>query len=371
MKNSIYILTIFLLGFGVLGCKKTGEDSGVSVTAAVPTVTTNDATNINGTSATVGGNVTGDGGSIVKESGICYSTVANVDTSKNKTPKITISGNFNVTLSNLSLLTRYYYRAYAINEKGLVYGAEKSFFVPVNGFSSSSQVAAANIAAYWAFNGGYVDSVSSTAGTPVHATSISFVAGKIGQAVQVASPGYINSNITNTIAGLSSFTMVCWIQQPASLSSGPTTYFPFSLNKAGYSWEQTKFFMLFNNADNASNSYGKVCVMDQWFDAGQVWPKMLDGNWHQMAISFNATTGALRVYVDGNVISQSNTTTFSPQANFSGADSFTLGGPDDNAHTANGWMNSLSGNLDEFKVFNKVLSVSEIQSLYALQSHGL
>jgi len=305
------------------------------------------------------------------ESGICYSTAPGVDTSKNKTAKYVISGNYSVTLNNLALLTRYYYRAYAINDKGLVYGAEKSFFVPVNGYSSSSQVAAANIAAYWAFNGGYVDSVSSVAGTPNHASSISFVAGKIGQAVQVASPGYINSNITSTIAGLSSFTMVCWIQQPSSLSGGPSTYFPFSLNKAGYSWEQTKFFMLFNNSDNASNSYGKVCLMDQWFDAGQVWPRMLDGGWHQMTITYNATNGALRVYVDGTVLPQSNSTTFSPQANFSGADSFTLGGPDDNAHTANGWMNSLSGNLDEFKVFNKVLSLSEIQSLYALQSHGL
>mgnify|MGYP001547432801 FL=1 len=269
------------------------------------------------------------------------------------------------------MLTKYYYRAYAINEKGITYGDEKSFFVPVNGYSSSSQVAASNLVAYWAFNGGYVDSVSHVAGTPNHPTAISFVTGKIGQAVQIASPGYINSNVTSTIANLGSFTMACWIQQPASLSSGPTTYLPFSLNQSGYSWEQTKFFMLFNNADNASNSYGKVCLMDQWFDAGQVWPRMLDGNWHQMVISYDGTSGALRVYVDGALISQSSTTAFAAQSNFGTADSFTLGGPDDNANTANGWMNSLSGNLDEFKVFNKVLSLSEIQSLYALQSHGL
>src|SRR5258708_6201118 len=175
MKNSIYILAISLISLGMLSCKKTGSDSGVAVAATSPAITTADATNINGVNAIVGGNITSDGGSIVMESGICYSTVAGVDTSKNKTPKYTISGNFSVALSNLSLLTRYYYRAYAINEKGLVYGAEKSFFVPVNGYSSSSQVAAANVAAYWAFNGGYVDSVSLVAGTAVHASSVSFV----------------------------------------------------------------------------------------------------------------------------------------------------------------------------------------------------
>lgn len=371
MKHIIYIPTIFLLGFAILSCKKTGSGSGIQVTPALSTVTTTTATNINGTNATVGGNITNDGGSIVTEAGICYSTAIGVDTSKNKTPNYTISGNFSVTLKNLSLLTTYYYKSYAINEKGITYGEEKSFFVPVNGYSFSSQVGAANLAAYWAFNGGYVDSVSSTAGTPNHTSAISFVQGKIGQAVQVASPGYINSNVTSTIANLKSFTMVCWIMQPSSLASGPTTYMPFSLNQAGYSWEQTKFFMLFDRPDNASNSYGKICLMDQWFDQGQVWPRMLDGNWHQMAISYDGNTGALRVYIDGTLLSQSSTAAFAPQTNFGSADSFTLGGPNDATNTANGWMNSLSGNLDEFRVFNKTLTTDEIQSLYALQSHGL
>jgi hypothetical protein len=371
MKNRIYIAAIFSMFFATQGCKKTGSDSGININPALPAVTTADATGITGTNATLGGNITNDGGSIVTEAGICYSTTSGVDTSKNRTPNYTISGNFSVPLTNLSLLTTYYYRAYAINQKGIIYGTEKSFFVPVNGYNKSSQVAAANLAAYWAFNGGYSDSVSHTAGTPNHASAISFVTGKIGQAVQIASPGYINSNITSTIANLKSFTMVCWIKQPASLATGPTTYMPFSLNQAGYSWEQTKFFMLFNNGDNASNSYGKICLMDQWFDQGQVWPRMLDGNWHQMAISYDGVIGALRVYIDGVLLSQSSTASFAPQANFGSADSFTLGGPSDATNAANGWMNSLSGILDEFRVFNKTLTLSEIQSLYALQSHGL
>lgn len=370
MKYSIYILATIIL-LGAVSCKKIGADTGVNVNAAAPTVSTADASNINGTNATIGGNVTSDGGSMVMEAGIVYSTSPNVDTSKNKTPNYTISGPFTVNLSNLSLLTKYYYRAYAINDKGITYGQEKSFFVPVNGYNASSEVAASSLVGYWAFNDSYIDSVSDVVGTPVHTSAVSFVQGQIGKAVQVASPGYVNTNVTSTIANLKSFTMVCWIQQPASLASGPTTYMPFSLNKAGYSWEQTKFFMLFNNADNAANSFGKIGMMDQWFDKGQVWPRMLDGNWHQMVISYDGDTGDLRVYIDGSLLSQSSTASFNPQANFGDADSFTLGGPDDNAHTANGWMNSLSGNLDEFRVFNKVLTVNEIQSLYALQSHGL
>ncbi len=90
-----------------------------------------------------------------------------------------------------------------------------------------------------------------------------------------------------------------------------------------------------------------------------------------MAISYDGTGGAIRVYVDGALMSQSRTSSFNPQTNFAGADSFTLGGVDDNTNTANGWMNSLSGDLDEFKIFNKVLTADEVNALYALQSHGL
>jgi hypothetical protein len=371
MKYSIYILTTIVIGFGMVSCKKIGADTGIKVNAAAPTITTADATNINSTNATIGGNITSDGGSMVKEAGVVYSTAPAPDTSKSRVKNYTISGSYSVPLSNLSLLTKYYYRAYAINEKGITYGAEKSFFVPVNGYSNSSQVASASLVAYWAFNGSYIDSVSKVVGTAVNAAGVSFVTGEVGQAVQVKNRGYINSNVTNTIANLKSFTMVCWIQQPTSLAGSPTTFMPFSLDAAGYSWEQTKFFMLFDQPDNATNSLGKIGLMDQWFDKGKVWPRMLDGNWHQMALSFDGDTGAFRVYIDGVLLPQSSTASFNPQANFGAADSFTLGGPNDATNTANGWMNSLSGNLDEFRVFNKVLSADEIMSLYALQSHGL
>lgn len=370
MKHSIYISALIILGVGFISCKKIGADTGIKVSPAAPAVTTTDATGITGTNATVGGNITSDGGSMVTEAGVVYSTSPNVDTTKTRVRNYTISGNYTVGLTNLSLLTTYYYKAYVINEKGLVYGAEKSFFVPIAGYSNSSQVAAASLVAYWAFNGGYIDSVSKTVGTPVNSSGISFVTGKMGQAVQVKDRGYINSNVTNTIANLKSFTIACWIQQPTSLAGSPTTFMPFSLNAAGYSWEATKLFMLFDQPDDASHTLGKVCLMDQWFDKGKVWPKMLDGNWHQMTITYDGTSGAMRIYVDGVVLPQSTSFSVNPQANFGTADSFTLGGPNDATNTANGWMNALSGNLDEFRVFNKVLTSDEVLILYTLQNKG-
>lgn len=370
MKNIFLIIMIFPVCFTIFSCKKTDSGTGIKVTPVAPAVTTNDTSNTNGNNVSIGGDITSDGGSIVTEAGICYSTTSGVDTSKNKIPVYPISGNYSIVLKGLQLLTTYYYKAYAINEKGITYGVEKSFMLPVPGYSSSSEVAAANLIAYWAFEGGYVDSVSGTAGTPNHASALSFVPGQKGQAVEVASPGYINSNIGNTVAGLQNFTYVLWIKHPANVDPDGShfTYFPFSLNAAGFSWENTKFFVLFNNKDNATNSYGKVELNDQWFDIGQKWPLMLDGNWHQLAVSFNGSSGLLSVYVDGSLV---GTSSFKAQTNFGTVTSFTLGGPDDFANTNNGWMNSLSGDLDEFKIFNKELSSDEIRDLYTLQSHGL
>ncbi|MEO5651080.1 MAG: LamG domain-containing protein [Ginsengibacter sp.] len=370
MKSIFLIMMILPVCFTISSCKKTDSGTGINVTAVAPVVTTNDAANINGNNVSIGGNITNDGGSIVTEAGICYNTAAGVDTSKNRMPTYPISGNYSIGLKGLKLLTPYYYKAYAINEKGITYGAEKTFTLPVPGYSSSSQVAAANLIAYWAFEGGYVDSVSRTAGTPNHSSALSFVTGQRGQAVQVASPGYINSNIGNTVAGLQNFSYVLWIKHPSTLDPAGShfTYFPFSLNAVGFSWENTKFFMLFNNKDDAANSYGKVGLNDQWFDIGQKWPKMLDGNWHQLTVSFSGTTGTLKIYVDGSWV---GTSSLKPQTNFGTVSSFTLGGPDDFTNTANGWMNSLSGDLDEFKIFSKELSSDEIRDLYTLQSHNL
>lgn len=371
MKNILLIIMVFsIVCFTVASCKKTDSDTGIKITPVAPTVTTNDTSNTNGSNVTIGGDITADGGSIVTEAGICYSTTSGVDTSKNRIPAYPISGNYSIPLKGLQLLTPYYYKAYAINEKGITYGEEKSFMLPVPGYSSSSEVAAANVVAYWAFDGNYLDSVSETAGTPNHPSALSFVNGLRGKAVEVVSPGYINSNVGNTIAGLKDFTYALWIKHPSDIDPDGShfTYFPFSLNDAGFSWENTKFFVLFNNKDNATNSYGKVGLNDQWFDIGQKWPRMLDGNWHQLIVSFSGANGSLKVYVDGALI---GTATFNTQADFGSVDSFTLGGPDDFANSANGWMNSLNGDLDEFRIYNRELSTQEILYLYTLQSHGM
>src|SRR5262245_35184387 len=66
----------------------------------------------------------------------------------------------------------------------------KSYAPPLNigGYTSSKEIAPANLVAYWAFNGSYIDSVSGTSGTN---TGTTFSAGIKGQALKGALNSYV------------------------------------------------------------------------------------------------------------------------------------------------------------------------------------
>ncbi len=111
-----------------------GADSTftTNASAVAPTVLRTSATNVQAYGATVGGNITSDGGSAVTASGIVYSTTPNptlfgtgvVDSTT--TPVVTL-GTFSITTAGLVHSTKYYYRAYATNSIGTAYSAQDSF----------------------------------------------------------------------------------------------------------------------------------------------------------------------------------------------------------------------------------------------------
>ncbi len=103
----------------------------------IPTVTTNNVSDITTTTATCGGNVTSDGGSTVTSRGVCWSTSHN--------PILNLyymtsdgygTGEYVSNITGLQPNTTYYVRAYASNSQGTAYGSEVSFTTQ----SSGSQV---------------------------------------------------------------------------------------------------------------------------------------------------------------------------------------------------------------------------------------
>lgn len=371
MKHSIYISALIILGVGFFSCKKIGADTGIQVNAVAPAVTTTDATGITGTNATIGGNITNDGGSIIKEAGIAYSTTAGVDTSKNRTPNYTISGNFSVTLKNLSLLTRYYYRAYAINEKGITYGEEKSFFVPVNGYTASSQVAATNSVGYWGFDGSLIDSVSSQSGT---STNTSFGTGIKKQGLQTGSNGYVLFTPGTSITGLTSYTISYWVNAPVNANGIAGTV---NLSHNSNFWGNIDQFFENGSAANAAkfrihvtNSNGK----EHWISKDGV-PNVFD-KWTQVTTSFDGATKTFKLYVNGTEIVSEVDAAFG-NLSFANVGKLVFGTVQfmttpslTSSHGAEPWAGFLNGTLDEVRIYNKALTANEVLALYALQNKG-
>jgi hypothetical protein len=92
------------------------------------TLTTNEASAINTTSATSGGNISHNGGTAVSARGVCWSTAPNPTVAlTTKTSDGSGSGSFTSSITGLVTATTYYVRAYATNSLGTEYGNQVTF----------------------------------------------------------------------------------------------------------------------------------------------------------------------------------------------------------------------------------------------------
>ena len=146
-----------------------------------PTVSTAAATQIGGSQATLGGNVTVNGGDPVIARGIVWATTSNPTLSNNVSANGSGDGIFSGTVAGFPPSTLIHYRAYATNGIGTSYGADLTFTTAAAlGTSATSQT---NIACNGATNGsasvtasggsgGYTYSWSPTGGTGSTATGL-------------------------------------------------------------------------------------------------------------------------------------------------------------------------------------------------------
>ncbi len=97
------------------------------------TITTAAISSNTGTSAVSGGNISSNGGSLVTQRGIVWSTSPNPTTANNSTNNGSGTGSFTGNLTGLTVNTTYYVRAYAINSAGTAYGNQVSFTTNTGG----------------------------------------------------------------------------------------------------------------------------------------------------------------------------------------------------------------------------------------------
>lgn len=104
-----------------------GNEISFTTQDGVVQLATNPVSKITAFTATIGGEITSEGGAPVTVRGICWNTTPNPTTSDYKTTDGSGVGSFSSELTGLSHNTHYYVRSYATNSVGTSYGNEVSF----------------------------------------------------------------------------------------------------------------------------------------------------------------------------------------------------------------------------------------------------
>lgn len=97
-----------------------------------PNITTNDVFDVTSTTARTGGTITYSGAAAITARGVCWGTTHSPNIDGNHTTDGEGTGSFSSNLTNLSVNTTYFVRAYAKNMHGIYYGNEVSF-ITTNG----------------------------------------------------------------------------------------------------------------------------------------------------------------------------------------------------------------------------------------------
>lgn len=120
--KKILFLTLSLL---LLNCSSdNNEDEAIN---SLPTLTTNNVTNISSSRIISGGNISNNGGLDVTSRGICWSLNEEPTTNDNFLINGSGIGEYSVEVLNLESNTDYYARAFATNSLGTSYGNELNF----------------------------------------------------------------------------------------------------------------------------------------------------------------------------------------------------------------------------------------------------
>ncbi len=219
-------------------------------TATLASLTSSDQSSATTTSVTVGGDIAAGGGASITARGVAYGTGSNPDVSGTKTSNGTGTGAFTSTPSSLASNTLYHYRAYATNEGGTNYGADKTATTLAN-VSVTVQVDSLYEAPASFSTGGTVD-----AGGGESVTERGVVYGN------TANPTKADNFVVAVAAGTGSFSVSL-----SGLATGKIYYRAYAINSGGTSYGPQYSTLIYGGGsgltDYDGNTYGSVVIGDQ------------------------------------------------------------------------------------------------------------
>lgn len=188
-----------------------------------------------------------------------------------------------------------------------------------------------------------------------------------GKAVKGTGTQAINYTSANDFKTSTSCTIAMWVSNTVNAN----TELYFSLASKDY-WHESAAFLLVEHA-TATKATLKFALMDKWVEYNnQSFNKPLfDGQWHHLAFTYDETSSTVKVYFDGAEVP------LPPGAagNFAGlgklnlttATNLVVSGWNKHAGVSgptDGWISAFSGKMDQFRLYGKVLTASEIMALY-------
>jgi len=213
-----------------------------------------------------------------------------------------------------------------------------------------------------------VDSIKANFPSSNSMTSVDGISGK---AMKGADGKSIVFPSANDIAKATSFSIALWMKNNAAVGR---TEFVFSLVDDKYGWHHSAIFLLVENQTPTQTTM-KLGLMDQWLE-GTFSKPLFDGNWHHIVYSYDQTTSKMTYYFDGAAVTGMTATQTdvksggSPRGpvDLTSAKKLILGGWNKHGGAqgpTDDWIKTYTGAVDQFRLYNKALSATEAQALFA------
>lgn len=196
------------------------------------------------------------------------------------------------------------------------------------------------------------------------------VAGVTGKGIQGSSTKAIKYPSANDFNGVTSCTISMWVNNAVN----PNTELYFSLTSKDY-WHESAAFLLVEHAA-ADKCTFKFALQDHWVEfTNQSFTKPLfNSQWHHLAFTYDETTSKLKIYFDGqNVPTPGTQGDFTDNGhplgklNLKNAENLVVGGWNKHAGLSgptDSWIGGFSGKMDQFRLYGKALSATEVMALY-------
>ena len=244
---------------------------------------------------------------------------------------------------------------------------------------------------YWQFENNTTDEGESKLSAT--GVGLTYAAGVSGQAVKIGAGGYLllkavgdsvkypNEFIglpADTLRNLGSFTLSFWMSGPGPGTAGAQGLFSIS-NKNEFWGNLDLFLENWDNAADPSEAYLKIHMFNAGVATGngEEWNELkipgIFNKWSQIAVTYDGNTSEFTLYANGAATSINKKKLGGGsygKIKFNNFNGMVLGSyqfqtnPTLTNHGPETWARSFNGSLDQFRLYNRALSATEITDLF-------